>query len=140
MKKTSRYSGAWLVFAGGALGTFFRYLVSHYFEGGTFPAGVFAVNILGAFLLAWAVGAITSSGALTPKKVRFRLFFGTGMMGGFTTYSTFALQTAGAVSDNNWALVASYGLGTVLLGAVASVLGLLLGRARAPRNVESGAQ
>ncbi len=128
MRRASRYSGAWLVFAGGTLGTLFRYLVSEGFGEGSFPLDIFVSNILGAFLLALAVGIITGSGRLTRRKVRFRLFFGTGMMGGFTTYSTFALQTSGMVAAGDWVLAADYGLGTVLAGGAASILGLLAGR------------
>ena len=132
MRQSTRYAGIWSVFAGGMVGTTLRYLIGQTVGRNSGPSffalDTFIVNIVGAFALALIVGFITGSGTLTRAKLRFRLFFGTGLLGGFTTYSTFALQTAGALRDNNWVLVAAYGVGTLTAGLLASLVGLLIGR------------
>ena len=126
---TQRYDGIWLVFCGGALGTLLRYLID---VAPTRVAGfaldIFIINVVGAFLLAFIVGWITGAGEPTRKQLRLRLLLGTGMMGGFTTYSTLAVEVAHSLSDGRWLGALAYSLGTVLAGAMVSVAGLLAGR------------
>ncbi|MQA96100.1 MAG: fluoride efflux transporter CrcB [Streptosporangiales bacterium] len=78
-----------LVFVGGAVGAPLRYLVDRLCRrafGETFPWGTVAVNLLGSFLL----GALTAaSGHAAPGYA----LLGTGICGGFTTFSTFAYET-----------------------------------------------
>ena len=124
MDSSNRYAGVGAVFVGGMLGTLLRFLASQ--TPGVL--NIFVVNVVGAFLLAVVVGWITGSGALTRTKLRFRLFLGTGLMGGFTTYSTLAFQTAALAAEGAWMRTLTYALGTVVVGAVASVIGLLVGR------------
>ena len=126
---TQRYDGIWLVFCGGALGTLLRYLIDiapTRLAG--FALDIFIINVVGAFLLAFLVGWITGAGEPTPKQLRLRLLLGTGMMGGFTTYSTLAVEVAHSLSDGRWLGALAYSLGTVLGGAMLSVAGLLAGR------------
>ncbi|WP_231902739.1 fluoride efflux transporter FluC [Microbacterium sp. TNHR37B] len=85
------------------------------------PGVTLAVNLLGSFLL----GVVVAS--LTERHPRWRLFLGTGVMGGFTTYSAFAVQavsTAGAAPVVGLALVAV----SVLGGVIAAAWGLVVGR------------
>lgn len=125
----ARYSGVHLVFVGGGIGALIRYLVDVAApRPGGFALDIFLINILGAFLLALAVGFITGEGEPTRRQLRFRLFFGTGMMGGFTTYSTLAVETAHLTGEGRWAGALLYSLGTVIVGAALSVLGLFAGR------------
>ena len=129
MGSNRRYSGAALVFCGGALGTLLRYLIdvaSVRVSG--FALDIFIINVVGAFILAFLVGWITGAGEPTRNKLRLRLFLGTGVMGGFTTYSTLAVETAHNIGDGRWASALVYSLGTVLVGALLSVAGLLAGR------------
>ena len=103
MGSNRRYSGAALVFCGGALGTLLRYLIdvaSVRVSG--FALDIFIINVVGAFILAFLVGWITGAGEPTRNKLRLRLFLGTGMMGGFTTYSTLAVETAHNLGDGRW--------------------------------------
>jgi CrcB protein len=89
--------------------------------------GVFVVNILGSFLL----GVLVMIVARLPDSRRpeeLRVLLGTGVLGGFTTYSALAADTvvlaaAGTVFD---AVV--YPLASVVLGAAAAVLGMVVGR------------
>ena len=78
---------------GGAIGTGARYLLSNWSRqafGTTFPVGTLAVNVIGSFLL----GAIMFVGLKTDlMSETARMTLGTGVMGGFTTYSTFNYET-----------------------------------------------
>jgi CrcB protein len=60
-----------------------------------------------------------------------RLLLGTGFLGGFTTYSALALQTDGLLRDDRAGLALAYALGTVVVGLLASVAGILAARAAA---------
>ena len=136
MGSNRRYSGAALVFCGGVLGTLLRYLIdvaSVRVSG--FALDIFIINVVGAFILAFLVGWITGAGEPTRNELRLRLFLGTGVMGGFTTYSTLAVETAHNLGDGRWTSALVYSLGTVLVGALLSVVGVLAGRraARARR-------
>lgn len=110
-----------LVATGGAVGTLARYAVStHVTPVDGLPVGILAVNLLGAFLL----GALTAAVAST----RARLLLGTGLMGGFTTYSAFALDAQALLDDAHAATALVYVLATVAGGFAASVGGLAAGR------------
>jgi len=87
-----------LVCTGGALGSGLRYLVDHGMtqwalreHDSTFPWGTLAVNAIGSFLLAFLLTARTGTANGLPEAWRFGL--GTGLLGGFTTYSTFNFET-----------------------------------------------
>ncbi len=58
----------------------------------------------------------------------WRVFLGTGLLGGFTTFSAFSLETALMIEKKAYTQAASYALGSVLLGVVALFIGLLLSR------------
>ncbi len=110
-----------LVAAGGAVGTLARYGVTSIVPTlGGLPVAVVAVNVAGAFLL----GLLT---ALAPGE-RLRLLLGTGVLGGFTTYSTYAVDTQLLVARHESALALAYLLMTLAGGFAASVLGLAAGR------------
>lgn len=82
-------TAALLVGAGGAAGSVLRYFVSVLAAataGGGFPWGTLAVNVVGSA----AMGALASSGLQGSA----RLLLGTGLLGGFTTFSAFSLETA----------------------------------------------
>jgi len=89
-----------LISLGGALGTAARYLLSVGLLralGPAFPYGTLAVNVIGSFLL----GVIMQAGGDTsPLSPTTRLVLGTGVMGGFTTYSAFNYETLRYVQDN----------------------------------------
>jgi fluoride exporter len=82
-----------LVCLGGAFGTGARYLLTGWLAerlGHDFPYCTFAVNLAGSFLLALLMGVGLSSAALSPTA---RIALGTGVLGGFTTYSTFSYES-----------------------------------------------
>ena len=109
-----------LVGAGGALGTLARYLL-----GEALPVAgelsTLGINVLGAALLG-AFGAVFSG-----RRPRAQLFLGTGVCGGFTTYSALAVGIAGlGLGGAVWAAIA-LALVTVLAGGAASVFGVRIG-------------
>jgi CrcB protein len=89
-----------LVGAGGFIGAIFRYGLSGLLQRsaalGAFPYGTLAVNMLGCLLIGITVGIIDSRQMINPE---FRSFVLVGVLGGFTTYSTFGLETFALLRD-----------------------------------------
>ncbi len=79
--------------AGGAIGAVARHFTAHWFNGmiaGDFPWGILICNVIGAFLM----GALVEISALHwSLPVEWRAFLAVGILGSFTTFSTFALDT-----------------------------------------------
>jgi CrcB protein len=103
-----------VVAAGGVLGSLSRYGLGEVRSG---LATTLAINVVGAFLLGLLVG-------LRPHGRWSRPFLGTGVLGGFTTFSTFAVQTV----DASAATGIVYAAGTLVLGIGAAALGLRVAR------------
>jgi len=128
-----------LVFAGGAIGTAARYLLSSVIPPAAgVPVGTFGINVAGAFLLGWLLEALALRGPDTGRRRLLRLFAGTGTLGGFTTYSAFAVDADGLIAAHQPGLSILYAVATIVVGALASVagiaLGASLGRMRAARR------
>lgn len=88
-------------------------------------AATLLVNVVGAFVLAALVAVLDGAGPRRrDRQRRARLLLGTGLCGGFTTYSAVALQTAELVRDSAPLTAAGYALATLVLGALASLAGL----------------
>ncbi len=117
----------WICF-GGAVGTGARYLLSGWALdalGTAFPFGTYAVNVIGSF----CVGFLMQVGLTTPLlSPTLRLALTTGVMGGFTTYSTFNYETIRYIQDGAWPLAATNVLVTVTGCLLAGFLGLAAGR------------
>lgn len=112
-----------LVFAGGSIGTAVRLAVGLGMpDGGGFPVATLAVNVLGSLL----IGILA---ARLPQTTGLRVFLGTGVLGGFTTYSAFMTGTVALWADAPL-LAFVYAAGSLLLGLGAAALGLRLGRPR----------
>ena len=122
-----------LVLVGGTLGTAAREAVSLVL--GTpsgFPLGTLAVNLLGAFLLGLLLEALARRGAHEAPLRHLRLLLGTGFMGGFTTYSTLALDGAQMLSAEATAMGLVYLMGSVLAGGIAALAGIAVAAALRP--------
>ncbi len=92
-----------LIAAGGAAGTLLRYGVSGWSQGltqGTFPIGTLAVNVIGCLAIGVA-GAFFSS-AQTVREA-YRLMIMIGLLGGFTTFSSFGIETVSLIDDRQFA-------------------------------------
>jgi CrcB protein len=117
-----------LICLGGAVGTGARYALSGYVLralGPGFPLGTLAVNVIGSFLLALIMHVGLATGVLSPTT---RLVLGTGVMGGFTTYSTFNYETMQYLQDGAPLLAALNVAVTLVACLAAGGLGLALGR------------
>jgi CrcB protein len=115
-----------LVCAGGALGSGARYLVSTWAVrhlGADFPRGTLVVNATGSFLLAFIVAL--RPGIVSPD---LRLFLGAGILGGYTTYSSFNTETLSLLEGGSAGLAAANLALTVVGCLVAGLAGLAAGR------------
>lgn len=117
-----------LVCLGGAIGTAARYLTALWAPsvfGVAFPYGTMIVNVAGSFLIAFVM-QVGSATELIPPDVRVMLT--TGVMGGFTTYSTFNYETTNYFRDGAW-LIGLANVGVTLIGCLAAgFAGLALAR------------
>lgn len=114
---------------GGALGSVARYLVAGTVQPAWwpgFPFGIFVVNITGGLVM----GLITALAALklnlTPE---MRAFLTTGILGGYTTFSTFSLDSAMLMERGAYVQTAAYVIGSVVLSILALFAGLWIVRA-----------
>jgi CrcB protein len=115
-----------LVCAGGALGSGARYLVSTWAArvlGADFPRGTLLVNATGSFALA-VVFALPGS-RLSPE---LRLFLGAGLLGGYTTYSSFNTETLALLDQGSPGLAIANVVLTTAGCLVAGLAGLAVGR------------
>lgn len=88
-----------------------------------FPLGILLINVLGAFLLGLTL-ALVGRGVWSEA---VRVAFGTGVLGAFTTFSTFSTDLDGLWQRGQTGTALAYALGSVLLGVLAAVGGRLLG-------------
>jgi CrcB protein len=93
--------------------------------GSGFPAGTLAVNVIGSFLIGAIMQVALTTDLVSPA---LRLFLTTGIMGGFTTYSTFNYETLRLLEDNAWGLGVANIAVTLVSCLLAGVLGVLTGR------------
>jgi fluoride exporter len=112
---------------GGALGSCGRYGVSVLLNSKTagFPYGTFTVNLLGSLILGILLAASFWDG---DKNLGFKLFLTTGLMGGFTTYSTFSYETMDLLRQGHVGTGVSYLCATLFICLFASMAGFWLGR------------
>lgn len=118
-----------LVGAGGVLGTAARSLLSTAIpDVAGVPVGILFINLTGAFLLGLLLEALARRGPDEGSRRDLRLLLGTGLIGGYTTCSTLATGTALLILDGYPFTGIGYALGTVVLGAGCSLLGIVTGR------------
>lgn len=107
---------------GGAVGSAGRYLVDRTYGPSTYPIETLTVNLIGSFVLGLLVGWL---GERVAPGVRLALF--TGVLGGFTTFSTFALESTVMLRAGNTATGIGYILLSVAGGIALAMIGLLAG-------------
>jgi len=119
-----------LVALGGGFGAACRYLVSAFLVRGAvngFPFGTFAVNLLGCLLIGLWAGLATRHAWLNGEMC---LLLVTGVLGGFTTFSAFGLESVQLLRKGEIWLTGAYVSGSVMLGLGLVMLGWWLGGGR----------
>lgn len=125
------------VVAGGVLGTLARWWVGEIVPSSPlgFPWGTLVVNVTGAFMLG-VVGVV-----LIERVARIghlRSFLAIGLLGSYTTFSTMALEGVQLIEARRLGLAAGYWIATLVVGQMAGVYGMWLGRLRIPLRKETG--
>ena len=137
-----------LVALGGAAGSAGRSAIALALPGSPLAATLL-VNVVGAFALGVLIAVLTGTAPegrdggeqarRRDRQLRARFLLGTGLCGGFTTYSALALQVAELVQDSAVLTAVGYALITLVVGTSASVAGLALGgTVRARRSADRG--
>jgi len=116
-----------LVFVGGTVGTASREALSLAFPPvNGVPYAIFGINVLGALLLGILLEALARRGEDHGRRRTVRLLLGTGFMGGFTTYSALAADSAALIGEGALGSGIGYALVTVIAGAAATWSGIAL--------------
>jgi CrcB protein len=116
------------VFLAIGLGGGFGALLRHYLNGavtawlGTgFPYGIMVINILGSLLMGLMIGLFAHVGEIPPH---WKVFLTTGVLGGFTTFSTFSLDSALLLERGDYGMAAFYIVGSVIISLAALMLAM----------------
>lgn len=118
------------IFLGGGIGASLRYLLSTWINvktadststAVTFPWGIFACNLLGCFLIGTVYGWLKSQ---HPDWVH--PLFVTGLLGGFTTFSSFALDSQILLQNQAYLAAGLYAIGSLVLGITLCFVGYLI--------------
>jgi CrcB protein len=118
-----------LVALGGAFGAVCRYVLGvqlFKLTGPGFPYGTFTANLLGGLLMGVLVGLLALRGGADQE--RWRLLLGVGALGGFTTFSSFSLETLLMIQRRGYGAAAAYSLASVVFSVAALFVGLWLMR------------
>lgn len=117
-----------LVALGGAVGSVLRFRLSDYvlaeFPGARLPYGTMTVNVLGCLV----AGLLTGLSERTLLSADARLLLFTGLLGGFTTFSAFGVETLGLLRRGDLALAAANVAVSLVMGILALYLGLAMGK------------
>jgi len=114
-----------MIGVGGFIGSICRYLLSLLIQNkflSTYPFGTLSVNIIGCFLIG-IIYALSDRGHFS---VEWRLFLATGIIGGFTTFSSFSNETVSMLRDAQYGNALLYVSGSVILGLLATFCGIIL--------------
>jgi CrcB protein len=118
-----------LVAMGGAFGACARYLLglqTTRLFGPSWPYGTFAANVVGGLAMGILAGVMAHRGGLDSE--RWRLLLGVGVLGGFTTFSSFSLETVLMIERRAYGQAGIYMTASVILSILALFAGLMLTR------------
>jgi CrcB protein len=119
------FSNWMLVGVGGAVGALLRFSISEATPDTGFPWATLSVNLVGSLLLG-LVTAATLTSALSESQA---LLLGVGLLGAFTTMSTFSVETITMVEAGHWGRAGAYVLASAILGPVLALAGWKSGQA-----------
>ena len=121
-----RWRSIGLVVLGGTIGTGLREALALTFPAapGTLPVTILLINLVGAFALGLLLETLVRRGPDDGRRRDLRLLVGTGVLGGFTTYSTLTDDTARLLAAGRWGAGSGYALLSVVLGLAAVGAGL----------------
>jgi CrcB protein len=114
-----------LIFIGGGCGSVLRFLVSGWMRplGEAFPWGTLTVNVAGSMLIGLLAPLLSGPLLVRPE---YRLAVLVGLLGGFTTFSSYSLETLSLMQDGQWRLAAANVVLSNTLGLAAAWLGMRL--------------
>ena len=119
-----------LVAIGGAIGSVARYglgvAAGRWAPNAGWPVGTFAANVIGGLLMGLLVGWLAFRGGAQQEAVR--LFAAVGVLGGFTTFSSYSLEAAQMIERRQIGLAAAYVIRSVVLAIGALFVGLMIAR------------
>jgi len=127
MTRASSYVNLFLIAIGGAIGSVARWLLSTFVlhvTGSLFPIGTFVVNVVGCIVFGAIVGAAEQRFVLSPEA---RAFLLVGLLGGFTTFSSYAFESFGLLRDGQFLAATANIVGQVVVGLVAFWAGFAIG-------------
>ena len=106
---------------GGLVGSLLRYGISMLSKSNYFPLGTFLVNIIGSFI----IGCVFAYSIKHPQfSTEYKLLLGTGICGGFTTFSTFSLEAVQMLQQQRYQQFFIYITASLLLGFLATFAGV----------------
>ncbi len=118
-----------IVGTGGFIGAILRYLVSGFvqtnLQGTSFPYGTLTVNLLGCFVIGLGGGLMANRPVFSPE---MRAFIFIGILGSFTTFSTFGLESFNLIKGGQSLSAALYVGGSIAIGIIAVYFGSLISR------------
>ena len=110
---------------GSFIGGILRYMLSEIIQlrnSTSFPIGTLTVNLLGCLFIGVIYGLAERS-SLTEE---WRLFLATGLLGGFTTFSAFSVETISLFRHGNFGIAIAYVAASILLGLIATIAGFTI--------------
>lgn len=113
---------------GGALGALSRYIVDRFIEArefGVFPWSTFTINVSGCLLVGVVIAALVDRHH-APAWLRLGLVM--GVLGGYTTFSTFSQETLDLFEEGRIATATTYAMGSLAIGTIAVLIGSRIGR------------
>ena len=116
-----------LIALGGAIGSVARFALNGVISshvGETFPWGTLVINVTGSFIIGFFATLTGPDGRIFASS-NARQFFMTGVCGGYTTFSSFSLQTLTLASDGEWLQAGGYVVGSVFSCLIAVWLGAI---------------
>ncbi len=116
------------VFFGGGIGAAVRYWLQGFvyrYTGAGFPYGTFAVNVLGSFAIGFLMSLFEERFVVPPT---LRVVLTIGVLGGFTTFSSFSFETVALLRDGSYGLGILNALGSVVTCLVATWIGIVIGK------------